>query len=527
MKYFLRSLLTFLLLFSLVALVADRIYFQHGLSVSLSMQIALAILLLQYLVSPYLIRWLMDIDWNAGLPARNQQFLEELCAREGLPVPQVGIIHGSMPNAFTFGRMQADASIVVTTGLLEALTPEEANAVIAHEAGHIKHWDFLAITAAAAAPLLLYQLYAMARRFKDDHWATWIAYGAYWVSELMVLSLSRTREFWADQFSAKATGDPSLLASGLVKICYGMAKVEREGEWAKKYGDPEQKQAAAAKAHLGRKIGVLGISSAEAAFALTGPSPEGSAAIMRWDLENPWARVYQFCSTHPLTALRVKALNRLAALQGLPAACPLPANTRIQWRRFPLELALWAAPWVIGTAMLAVTGLERARAAEPSAGGGDTLAVLAVALAAAWIGRIAYRYQGRFKAASIRELALDTTPSDMRPRAVTIECEVLGRGEAEAWWSPDLVVKDDTGILFMLDRQSIPLARYVLAQEVDRFIGRRVTLHGWYRRGPMPYVELSRLEASGEPLHSSYSRWIQMGYAAAGSAILYFVARSF
>ena len=108
----------------------------------------------------------MDIDWNAQLPVRNRQALEALCAREGLPMPKVGIIHGAMPNAFTFGRVQSDASIVVTDGLIEALTPEELDAVIAHEAGHIKHWDFLTITAAAIAPLLLYQIYAFARRWK-------------------------------------------------------------------------------------------------------------------------------------------------------------------------------------------------------------------------------------------------------------------------------------------------------------------------------------------------------------------------
>jgi len=64
-----------------------------------------------------------------------------------------------MPNAFTFGRIQADASIVVTKGLLEALTPEEVNAVLSSETGRIKHWDFLTMTAASIVPLLLYHRY--------------------------------------------------------------------------------------------------------------------------------------------------------------------------------------------------------------------------------------------------------------------------------------------------------------------------------------------------------------------------------
>src|SRR2546430_829558 len=103
---------------------------------------------IQYLLGPWLIRHFVRIDWYADLPVRNQEFLKDLCERQGLSVPTVGIIHGAMPNAFTFGRTQRDASIVVTTGLLEALSPAEANAVIAHEVGHIKHWDFLTMTVA-------------------------------------------------------------------------------------------------------------------------------------------------------------------------------------------------------------------------------------------------------------------------------------------------------------------------------------------------------------------------------------------
>ncbi len=85
------------------------------------------------------------------------------------------------------------------------------------------------------------------------------------------------------------------------------------------------------------------------------------------------------------------------------------------------------------------------------------------------------------------------------------------------------MIKDETGIMFMLDRQSIPLARVVMAQKADRLIGQRVVLEGWYRRGVMPYVELSRITCveDEDRGHSSYSRWIQMGCAVAGTALLY------
>jgi heat shock protein HtpX len=520
MTYLTRSLFTFLLLYGLVVVVADKVYFRQDLSVPLITEIAIALVLLQYLIGPIVIRWLLDIDWGAELPARNQQFLKELCAAQGLPVPPVGIIHSAMPNAFTFGRIQSDASIVVTSGLLEALTPEEVNAVLSHETGHIKHWDFLTMTAASIVPLLLYHLYYIARRFRDSHPATWAAYGAYWVSQFLVLSLSRTREYWADDFAAVATGDASHLSSGLVKICYGMAKVEREHAWAKQYGTATQKAGARNAALLSGKIGVLGISSAQAAFMLSGPSPEAAAAMMRWDLENPWARIYQLAATHPLTALRIKALNKVAGRQGQTVRYPLPEPTRINWANFPLEIFLWAAPWICGAALLLLKGLTLRSLTIPPPGSAQ---LLCVALLVTWIARIAFRYQGQFALANVRTLAEDITPSQMHPRAVSLQGEIVGRGQPGAFWSPDLLFKDETGILFMVDRQSIPLARFILSQGTDRWVGQRVTLEGWYRRGMTPFIELSRITGEQGDSHRSYSRWIQMAAAVAVSTVLYFV----
>jgi heat shock protein HtpX len=64
---------------------------------------------------------------------------------------------------------------VVTTGLLELLTPEESNAVLAHEIGHIEHWDFAVMTFASLAPMLLYQIYVVTDRINNYRA---VAYGA-------------------------------------------------------------------------------------------------------------------------------------------------------------------------------------------------------------------------------------------------------------------------------------------------------------------------------------------------------------
>jgi hypothetical protein len=138
--------------------------------------------------------------------------------------------------------------------------------------------------------------------------------------------------------------------------------------------------------------------------------------------------------------------------------------------------------------------------------------------------------------------------SQMTPRAVELRGEIIDNGVPGVFWSPDLVMQDETGQMFVLYRSSIPLGRLFFGlTNAYRFIGEQVTVRGWYRRGLRPYVELSDIRAtvtkasltSGGPisifsqasldaaaatvpeeLHQrSYSRWIQLALSAAVAAV--------
>jgi hypothetical protein len=107
----------------------------------------------------------------------------------------------------------------------------------------------------------------------------------------------------------------------------------------------------------------------------------------------------------------------------------------------------------------------------------------------------------------------------MRPRAVRLKGEILGLGVPGAFWSPDLVLRDSTGILFVLYRQSIPFARYLFAvTEAENYIGQQVEIEGWFRRGLTPYVEMSCLTGEDSAKHYALSRWVQ--YLAAAAAVV-------
>ncbi|MFI5235964.1 MAG: M48 family metalloprotease, partial [Gemmatimonadales bacterium] len=76
--------------------------------------------------------------------------VEEMAIAAGLPRPQIWIVPDSDPNAFATGRDPASASIAVTQGLLDALTRDELQAVVAHEMAHIQNLDVRLMTLLAA-----------------------------------------------------------------------------------------------------------------------------------------------------------------------------------------------------------------------------------------------------------------------------------------------------------------------------------------------------------------------------------------
>ena len=546
-----RSLLVLMVLYGLVFVAGDLALFRGEAPIWWAVVFIAALILAQYVASPWLIEWVYSIDFDSSeLPVAQRTFVEGLCKERGLPMPRMGVIYSGTPNAFTYGRLRGDARVVVTEGLLKVLTPDEVNTVLAHEVGHFAHYDFAVMAVASLAPLLLYQIYIWTRRINNHgRLVSYFAYVAYWVGQFLVLLLNRTREYGADHFSAVVTKEPSLLSSALVKIAYGMVSERSELRRQMKEGtNKEFKRDAEKQLQYGHQVSLMGIASVSGgdALALAGNSADPAAAtrVMRWDLVNPWSRFYELSSTHPLTAMRLKALNREAAKLGQKTAYPLPEDTKVRWAGFPVELLFWGAPLVCGfllfSWMWVGRSLEKMGVVLPP----NMLPWLLIAMGVTWAARIAFRYRGSFAAKQVSELWDDLSVSQMRPRAVELTGEVIGNGVPGAFWSPDLVLQDETGMMFLLYRSSIPFGRLFFAlKSADRLVGERVTVNGWYRRGLKPYVELAEIRArvskarpgrgmttlfGGEgaeaPLEyedlveRSYSRWIQMCVAAVATA---------
>lgn len=162
------------------------------------------------------------------------RIVENLAIGAGIQMPKVHIIDDSSPNAFATGRNPKNASIAVTTGLMDRLSKAELEGVIAHELSHVKNFDtrLLAITAvlvgfiALLADVFFRNLFWGGGNRDDDSrsQAFFLIVGAVLaiiapiIASLIQLAVSRKREFLADASGALLTRYPEGLAAALEKI---------------------------------------------------------------------------------------------------------------------------------------------------------------------------------------------------------------------------------------------------------------------------------------------------------------------
>jgi heat shock protein HtpX len=168
--------------------------------------------------------------------------VEEMSLAAGLPKPKIYVVPDPDPNAFATGRDPAHASIAVTRGLLDAVTRDELQAVVAHELSHVRNLDIRLMTVIAAMVGTLALLSDWTSRGlrhgssgggsrrsrgkgKGDGGAIillviWIIaiLLAPIVGQMLAMMVSRGREYLADASGAELTRNPLALASALEKI---------------------------------------------------------------------------------------------------------------------------------------------------------------------------------------------------------------------------------------------------------------------------------------------------------------------
>lgn len=164
---------------------------------------------------------------------RLYEVMERLAGKAGLPMPKLYVIPQAAPNAFATGRNPSHASVAVTAGLMELMTDDELEGVIAHELSHVRNYDILITSIAATLAgaitwianigrwALIFGGYGNSRdnnRGGGGLAALLMLFVAPIAALLIQLGISRQREFAADASGAKMVGHPYGLISALEKL---------------------------------------------------------------------------------------------------------------------------------------------------------------------------------------------------------------------------------------------------------------------------------------------------------------------
>ncbi len=471
--------------------------------------IGIIIAALQFLLGPFLmdlsLRFMYKMKWVSPeeLPEHLRNFIEKVCKDKGINFPRMGIILDGSPNAFTYGHHPGNARIVLTQGILDLLTPEEAEAVVAHEIGHVVHWDMLIMTLAQLVPLILYYIYRTLIKMKSrgrDKSAPYrlaiaiSAYLLYIISEYIVLWFSRLREYFADRFSGEVTGNPNALASALVKIGYGLAG---DNSGKKEIKTDERKSELNA-------IGPMGIFDAKSANILAisayqGPNNMGGEVnkerlkdAAKWEFWNPWALYYELQSTHPLIAKRLKFLSNQSVASGKEPFIEFnEKRPESYWDEFLVDVIFQVLPLAVFISSVGYFIIRQQ----------------AVYL---WLGMIlfgiAYLIQTIFSYSysdylpmTVKSLLSKVKVSAIRPVPCSIKGKIIGRGMPGYIFSEDFVLQDETGIIFLDYRQPLGVIEFFFGLlRAAKYINRDAQIIGWYRRSPVPYIEIKKLIIDGK-----------------------------
>ncbi len=499
------SLLTMTCLYGLLAAIIILVCMYTTIPIIYGIVASIIILILQFLISPFLtditMKWFYGATFENNLPEYVNNFIDQICNKYNMKKPKIGYIDDGAPNAFTYGRTKNDARVILTRGIFEILTPEEVLTVVAHELGHVTHYDMLFITVAQLVPLVLYGIYetftksSSNNKNNNNSYAAiigLIAYILYIISQYIVLFLSRTREYYADSFSVEETRNPNALSQALIKIGYGLT-TRANNETDKK------------KKHSAAKSNALGIFDSKTSKTLVVSSfdegmisKENIKKAMKWEEWNIWAKFYELSSTHPLISKRINAISKRSSEFNQQPFINFDLQKPESYvDDFVIELIIKYLP-LFSLVILTIISLLLVPM------GNTQLSILIIiggiiTILLSYIKYARYYNNKNYKQAKVSDLLSEVKVSGVTSIPCEIEGKIIGRGNPGCILSEDFVIQDETGIIFLDYNQPLKIVNKLFAIfKSKEYFDKTVKIKGWYRRSPVPYIEIKTMEIDGK-----------------------------
>lgn len=556
-KTFLASLITLFFMGSFVFATMAAVVIASG-EFSLTIALALGIGLtaawsfVTWLISP----WIMDLMQSWVYSARAYSldqlrqerpavadFIAAACQRNNVRVPRLKLIDDATPQAYCYGSYANNARLVTTRGLINVLDDEELKAVYAHELGHIVHRDFIVMTLAATLLSILWTIYVIARNIRGKNNSrpgypiALVALVFYWISQYLLLFLSRTREYYADEFAGQQTANPNALSMALIKIAYGLTQIEQTPWRQRLLGGTRALGIADTRGSSGVGLAYRSIGTQAAAAqgyavpAASAPGYAGAAPAVSWegvrriekvmlfDLFNPWAKVSELGATHPLTGKRIQAMCVQALSLGQRPllafeqtdAVGNPLDKGRLYGTFFFEATIYFLPQILGFFLILPAIASFAFSNNVLGGAFAGLIVAGIGLGMTIKSFYAFPGLGQPTPTTVLELMSDPYASPLKGRPVIVDGTVIGRADAGNKIGEDFTLCDDAGGLMIINYES-PLGKlgnfWFALRRVGRLVNQRSRVVGWFRRGIAQQIDLRQLNTvSGEQIRSYTGFW--------------------
>jgi len=499
------SVITLAVLYGLLAVILVVVAIAVEAPLWIAFAIVIVVIVVQFLIAPWLTdlmqKWFYKTNFDMKFPSYLEKFIRETCDEHGVKYPKMGFIDDGAPNAFTYGRTKRDARIVLTRGIFELLDEEEVKAVVAHEIGHIVHYDMAIMTMVQIVPMVMYMVYSALSRTssssssKNDYTGivALVAYVFYIVCQYIILWLSRVREYYADEFSAEVTHAPNALASALVNIGFGLSTREKDdkavgsasGESTLGIFDAKNSKSMVVSCYNDGKIYSSRIKGA-----------------MKWELWNTWAFWYELASTHPLISKRIFRLGKMALENGQEPFVNFDLKKPESYvDDFLREFAISILPWVgaIAAGIVAYLYFDPYSVEIELYFARLIGIVFAVGTALSILKYLFTHPRRNYFEANTAGLLSEVKVSMIRSIPAQLTGTIIGRGNPGCIFNEDFVLRDETGIMFLDYNQPLWIINKVFALfKSPQYFNKKVTVYGWYRRNIVPFFELYSMEIDGQ-----------------------------
>lgn len=490
------SMLTIVFLYMFLSIVLFGIALIFDFPLTSAIVVSIVVLILQFLIAPFIsditYKLFYKAKFNYELPDYLNKFIDEICSKYNMKRPKIGFIDDGTPNACCYGRGKNSTRIIITRGVLDLLDEEEVKTVVGHEFGHAIHYDMLFMTVAELVPQIFYLIYSITtdsnnsnkKNNKGGGEIGLIAYICYIISQFIVLWLSRTREYYADRFSVEETRNPNALASALVKIGFGLvAKSEAK--------------------HPSKNFGAKGIFDAKTSKSLivttnNSNDKESIKNAMKWDMWNIWAKLYELNSTHPLISKRILKISDYSKEFGQEPYIVFDlVKPESYVDDFIVDLVINYFPALVIIIGI-ITGFLYFAMYETCSL--LLVGVFGIALSIACYIKLLRSHPNKgFQETNIKELLGEVKVSGITSVPCILKGKTIGKGTPGYILSEDYTLRDETGIIFLNYNQPLGIMNlYHALFKNNQNQEKEVVVKGWYRRSPVPYIEMLTMDVEGK-----------------------------